>query len=149
MNVSKLMPLVLALSVGCSTQSVQTRPTTSSSAGGATSAQAAAEAFLGAVRTQDLTALSLVWGTAQGPSRASLPAEQVEMRGTIMMRYLKHDSAQLLDNSTAAGGLRMMRVELTCNGRRATTTLTAVPTAEGRWYVQNVELEPVRDLCRT
>ncbi|HEY0997752.1 MAG TPA: hypothetical protein VGD77_17315 [Gemmatimonadaceae bacterium] len=147
MTVKKLMLALLVLAGACTTRTVASTPQPAS-AGGATSPRAAASAFLSAVRQQDLGALGLVWGTATGPARNTMPTTELEMRGTVMMRFLRHETAQVVDDSPATGGQRLLRVELTCGVNKGQTTLTAVPTAEGRWYILSADLESARDLCR-
>src|SRR5579883_1210574 len=58
-----------AVTVAC--RSTPTRP--SGDLSGAPSARGAVERFLAAVRAQDLQAMSVVWGTKNGPSRDALP----------------------------------------------------------------------------
>lgn len=149
MTVKKLMLALLVLAGACTTRTVSSTPQPApAGAGGAASPQAAATAFLAAVRQQDLGALGLVWGTASGPARNTMPTTELEMRGTVMMRFLKHETAQVVDDSPGTGGQRLLRVELTCGVNKGQTTLTAVPSAEGRWYVLSADLESARDLCR-
>ncbi len=147
MTVKKLMLALLALAGGCATRTVAGSPQPVAAVG-ATSARAAADAFLSAVRQQDLGALGLAWGTASGPARNTMPTTELEMRGAVVMRYLKHETAQVIEDNAGTGGQRLLRVELTCGVNKGQTTLTAVPTAEGRWYILSADLEAVRDLCR-
>ena len=109
----------------------------------------ALDAFLAAVRTQDLQAMSAAWGDKDGPVRDSnrLGREEVESRELIMMCYFKHDRYRVLGEQPAAGGERVMSVEL-IKGTLSRTTNFFMTNAGDRWYVRTADMEPVRDLCK-
>ena len=108
----------------------------------------ALDAFLAAVRNQDLQAMAGAWGDKDGSVRESnkIPREDVERRELIMMCYLKHDRYRVLGDQPAAGGERVMQVQLTKGTLSRTTNFFLVNAGE-RWYVRTADLEPVRDLC--
>lgn len=115
---------------------------------GAPTPALAVERFLGSARAQDLQAMSAVWGTAKGPARDVVDRSQLEQRELIMMCYLTHDSYQVLSEGPAVGGKRSFAVQLRRGDLSRATTIVAVPGPSNRWYVEQVALEPLRDLCQ-
>jgi hypothetical protein len=123
-------------------------PVAGNSAAGAASPRLAIDAFLGAVRAQDLQAMSGVWGDKNGPVRdtKAFSREEMEQRELILIRCLKHDSFRVLGDSPALDGERLMRVELV-RGTVAKSTDFSLARGGDRWYVRTVALDPVKDLC--
>ncbi|HEX6533957.1 MAG TPA: hypothetical protein VF041_05140 [Gemmatimonadaceae bacterium] len=117
--------------------------------GGEVTARRAVESFLGAVRAQDLQAMSLIWGTSKGPARDVVDRAQLEKRELIMQCYLGHDSFRILTDTPQKPDTHVLQVSLTKGTITRETTFTAVLGPHDRWYVQDAELEPVRDLCAT
>lgn len=109
----------------------------------------ALDAFLSAVRAQDLQAMSLAWGDKEGPVRDNkkLARDEVEQRELIMMCYFKHDRYRVLSEQQAAGGERIMEVELS-RGTLSRRTNFFLANGGDRWYVRTAEMEPVKDLCQ-
>lgn len=136
--------LGLLLSAACSTS------TTIQPGAGVTPAgpRPALDAFLSAVRSQDLQAMSAAWGDRDGAVRDSkrLGRDEVEHRELIMMCYFKHDRYRVLSEQPGAGGERVIQVELT-RGTLSRTTNFFLVSAGDRWYVRTAEMEPVKDLC--
>jgi hypothetical protein len=118
-----------------------------SSVGGATSARAAVASFLATARNEDLQAMALIWGTAAGPARNTIPQEELEKRELIMMCFLRHDRHQIVSDAGSTGGQRRIEAELQQGTLTRTTAFTVVPSADGRWYVQSFDMEALRDLC--
>jgi hypothetical protein len=144
--VRKLMlGLALLAASACST----TSRVESAGAGAASGPRPALDAFLSAVRSQDLQAMSLAWGDREGPIRDNkkLARDEVERRELIMMCYFRHDRYRVLSDQQAAGGERMLQVELS-KGTLSRTTNFFVVNAGDRWFVRNAEMEPVKDLCK-
>ena len=108
----------------------------------------ALDAFLAAVRSQDLQALSGAWGNKDGPVRDSkvFSREEMEQRELVLVRCFKHDKFRVLGEAPGADGERVFQVELT---RGTLARVTDFYTARGhdRWYVRNANMEPVKDLC--
>ena len=115
--------------------------------GGATSARAAVASFLAAAKNEDLQAMGLIWGTAAGPARNSIPREELEKRELIMICFLRHDRYQLLADAGSTGGHRRIEAELEKGTLVRTTAFTVVPAPDGRWYVQSFDMDPLRDFC--
>jgi len=115
--------------------------------GGAATARAAVAEFLAAARNEDLQAMALIWGTAVGPARNTIPRDELEKRELIMICFLSHDRYRMVADGGATNGQRRIEVELERGTVSKTTAFTAVPAADGRWYVQSFDMEAVRELC--
>lgn len=107
----------------------------------------AVDAFLDAVRTEDLQAMGAAWGTASGPARNTIERTELEKRVIIMQCYLQHDSYRVLGETPGEGGRRVVRVELTRGTEKRQPALYTVQGPRGRWYVESVEIAAVRDFC--
>jgi hypothetical protein len=140
--------LLAAGIVACGPRSTQTAPAPQQSIGASTP-RAAVDRFLGAVRVQDLQAMSIIWGTANGPARDQMPQDQLERRELIMQCYLLHDQARIVRETVGTSGRPEFLVELTKGRLVRTTTFYAVQGPDDRWFVENVDLEPVQDLCQS
>lgn len=114
---------------------------------GAVTARRAVEDFLAAARAQDLQAMSVVWGTSEGPARDVVPRDQLEKRELIMQCYLSHDKFTIMNDAPGQNGKRVFEVSLSKGSLTRQTTFTAVRGPSDRWYVENFQPEPVRDLC--
>jgi len=108
----------------------------------------ALDAFLSAVKSQDLQAMSAAWGDKNGAVRdsKSLSRAEVEQREVILMRCFKHDSFRIVSEVSAPDNERQFQVELT---RGTVKRVTDFFTVHGRdrWYVRSAAMDPVRDLC--
>ena len=114
---------------------------------GAPTPQLAVEHFLTAAKAQNLQALAMAWGTDKGPARDVVDRSQIERRELIMMCYLNHDSYRVRSEGPAQEGRRAFIVDLNRGGLVRTTTVTTVPGPAQRYYVEQVALEPLTDLC--
>lgn len=112
---------------------------------GAASPTAAIQQFLAAAKREDLVAMSLVWGTADGPARKAMPQKELERREFIMMKCLAHEKASVGSSSPGEGGRLRFPVELTLLTKSAKPIFTVVKGAHQRWYVENLELDQLRD----
>jgi len=114
---------------------------------GAPTPAVAIERFLGAAKSQDLQALSMIWGTEKGPARDVVDKSQIEKRELIMMCYLNHDTYRVKSEGLAPEGKRVFNVELQRGQMARTTAFTTVQGPASRYYVESVALEPLADLC--
>jgi hypothetical protein len=155
--VRKLLLVCLLFAGACKSHTVEvpvTTPSPSSApvagtgAAGAASPRLALDAFLSAIRAQDLQAMSGVWGDKNGPARDSkvFSREEMEQRELYLIRCLKHDSFRVLSDSPAADGERIMRVELV-RGTLPRATDFSMARGGDRWYVRTFALAPLNDLC--
>lgn len=108
----------------------------------------AVEQFLAAVNAQDLQAMSVVFGTAHGPSRDNMDREQLEKRLIILQCYFYHDKSRILGESPGEGGHRVFNVELTRGPLTRTPRFYTIRGPDDRWFVDNMEIAAVREFCR-
>ncbi len=152
----KLLLVVLMFAGACRSRTVEVPVTTApspppvagSGLAGAASPRLALDGFLGAIRAQDLQAMSGVWGDKNGPVRDAkvMSREDMEQRELYIIRCLKHDSFRVLGDSPALDGERLMRVELV-RGTVAKSTDFSLARSGDRWFVRTFALDPVKDLC--
>lgn len=152
----KLLLIGLLFAGACRSRTVEVpvvtaaTPAPASNVAGAATPRLAVDAFLAAVRNQDLQAMSGVWGDKSGPVRDAkvMSREDMEQRELYLIRCLKHDGFRVLGDAAAADNERVLRVELS---RGTVTRVTDFYTARGkdRWFLRTANLEPVRDLCTT
>jgi hypothetical protein len=142
-----LVLLALAACAQATTTSNGTIANPNPNAVGANSARAALEQFLSGVKAQDVQAMSQVWGTTRGAAREQIPREELEKRILIMQCYFSHDSYRVVGESPNERG-RSFRIALTKGNLIRETSFFTVRGPSDRWYVENAEMDPVKDLCR-
>lgn len=114
---------------------------------GAASSHLAVEQFLAAARAQDLQAFSAIWGSERGPARDVVDRSQLEKRELTMMCYLTHDRFEISGDVTPKPGEHDYTLELTRGTQTRETKMTTVQGPAERWYVLDVQLAPLQDLC--
>ncbi len=141
--------LLAAALVGCGKKSPSTTATpTGDSRTGASSARAAVETMLEASRAQDLQAISAVWGNEKGPLRDRIQRADLEKRTLVMVCLLNNDRYAVTNERTDPGAGRMFDVAITRGSMTRETRAHAVQAPSGRWYVLEIEPNPLRDLCQ-
>ena len=117
---------------------------------GAANARTAVLAFLDAAKSQDLQALSAVWGSTEGSVRdaGAIPRDELEKRELVMMCYLSHETHQILSDAPAANNERVVSAQLRRGTLSRTANFYAVADPGGRWYVRAFDMESLTDLCR-
>ena len=123
-------------------------PRTSSSLTGGTSARAAVQEFLDAVKAQDIQAMSVLFGTSHGPARDNMNREELEKRLVILQCYFNHDKARFVSENPGDQGHRIVQFELTRGNVTRTPSFYSIQGPSGRWYVDNMTIADVRDFCR-
>jgi len=113
--------------------------------GGAATPNAAIEQFLGAAQRKDLPAMASVWGTEKGPASKSMPKKELERRELIMIQCLAHEKATPGTPAPSEAGRLLVPVEMVLLTRKAKPTFTMVKSPGGRWYVENFEIDQLRD----
>lgn len=142
------MTAVLLFLAACAAPIANPGPAPSTNDGlGALAPRLAADAFLEAVRTEDLQAIGATWGTSRGPARETIERTELEKRAIILQCYLQHDSYRVLGEVPGEAGRRVVRVEITRGTQKRQPSLHTVQGPRGRWYVENVDLAAVRDFC--
>ena len=147
----KLLLIGLLFAGACQTRTVEVpAPAPVAAAPVAAGPRPALDAFLAAIRAQDLQALAIAWGDKNGPVRDSkvFSRQEMEQRELILIRCFKHDRARVLNETPAADNERAFQVELV---RGTVTRVTDFFTAKGpdRWYVRSGDMASVKDLCST
>lgn len=124
-------------------------PRDGATAGAATSRDAV-EAFMRAVKLQDLQTMSAVWGTLRGPAREQIEREELEKRLIIIQCKLDHDRWSYAEDRPRllAGGKQEFRVRITQKQAEGVTSFSTILGNDGRWYVEIVDLEPLGEFCR-
>lgn len=119
------------------------------STAGAASAQQSVEVFMRAVKAQDLQTMSAVWGTSRGPAREQMDREQLEKRLIVIQCKLDHDNWSFAEDRPRLlqGGKQDFRVRLKQRRAEATTSFTTILGPQNRWFVEIVDMEPLRDFC--
>jgi hypothetical protein len=114
---------------------------------GAAAPRLAVEQFMAAARAQDLQAFSSVWGTEKGAARDVVDRSQLEKRELTMMCYLTHDKFEISSEVTPKPTEHDFQVQLMRGNVAKETKVTVVQGPSERWYVQDVQLEPLQALC--
>lgn len=140
-----LLTIALGGVAACQPTPPSTRATDSSP--GAPTPEAAVQRFFNAARAQDLQSMSNVWGTSKGPARDNMDRAELEKREVILQCYFNNDSFRILGISPTSEGRRTARVELVRAGKTRTPTVYAVQGPSARWYVENLDIAAVRDMC--
>lgn len=157
-----LYSLLLATAAGGCTRTIQSTETSipgviapsgvggAGDAVGAANGKAAVEGFLTAVKAQDLQTMSAIWGTAKGPARDQLKRDDLEKRLIIMQCALTHDKWVFLEDRPRlqTGGRQEFQLELTQGPRTAKTTILTVSGPAGKWFVEDINLLPMKEFCR-
>lgn len=112
---------------------------------GAESPNAAIQQFLAASRRKDLTAMAAVWGTEKGPASQNMNQRELERRELIMIQCLPHEQATLGTPAPSEAGRLRIPVELTLLALKAKPVFTVVRGPKDRWYVENLEIDQLRD----
>lgn len=117
---------------------------------GAENGLKAVEAFLLGARTQNLRAMSLVWGNDKSPVSERIPREELEKRLIVLQCLLTHDKWSLLSEAPQllSGGRQEYQVRLQQKQLSARTKFTTVAGRGGRWFVEDIQVDELKDFCR-
>ena len=117
---------------------------------GAVTGKAAVEGFLKAVKAQDLQTMSALWGTTRGAARDQMKREDLEKRLIIMQCTLMHQKWAFIEDRPRlqTGGRQEFQLEMSQAERSAKTSIVTVSGPGGRWFVEDINLLPLKDFCR-
>lgn len=117
---------------------------------GATSARAAVESFLSAARAQDLRGMSAVWGNEKGPTADRIKRDELEKRLIVLQCLLTHDKWEFAEDRArlVTGGRQEYMVTLYQKQLKGQTKFTTVAGQGGRWFVEDLTLDGLKDFCR-
>ena len=130
--------LLLPLAAACATLR-------GGSTAGADSPTTAIQRFLDSAKRRDLAAMEQVWGTDKGVASATMSRKELERRELIMMQCLHHEKATLGASGPSEGGRLKLPVEMTVGTKRATPAFTVVRDSGNRWFVENFDIDQLRD----
>jgi hypothetical protein len=116
---------------------------------GAAAPRLAVEQFMAAVKAQDLQAMSVVWGTAQGAARDQMSRSELDQRLIVIQGCYTHDRFQIIEETPAPDGKRFVKVSITRARRTKTPNFSLVKGPSDRWYVLDADFATMRDMCRT
>lgn len=156
-----LLALAVAVGTGCTTYTVDTPAA-------AVGAQLSVERFLQAANERDVQAMGRLFGTPDGPAmdtggtfgcmfkkigswfggRSCVDKQEVEIRMDAIASILQHRDYRVVGEQRVAGRTTPTTRVLVDMTTELGVGVTAVPfevvrTGEGRWLVQNVDLERV------
>jgi hypothetical protein len=115
---------------------------------GAATSPAAIDAFMAAIRAQDLQALGAIWGTPNGPARNRLSSDVLQERELTMLCYLHHDSYTVMGNAPGMNGGRVYSVQLKYKGLSHVGQFDVGRATDGRYYVYSVgNFTDFQDFC--
>lgn len=138
---------VLALTLACRPQ----QPSASAPAPGASTPRAAVDGILGALKSGDIQAVTTMWGTARGPVRddSRFKRAELEQRIVLMQRCFSHDSYRVVGQVAGQQGGQGFEVDLRRGANTRRTRINAVQAKKGkRWFVDNLDVDAVRDFCQ-
>jgi hypothetical protein len=115
--------------------------------GGATPAEAVTM-MLAAAKAEDLQAVGAVWGDTDGLTREKWPRSEFEMRAFYVVKCLRNDKYQILNEGGAANGRRVATVQITKGAVTTQTNFRVVKGKNGRWLVEQADLEPMTKICQ-
>ncbi len=117
---------------------------------GAATGKAAVEGFLKAVKAQDLQTMSAIWGTNKGAARDLMKREDLEKRLIIMQCTLTHDRWAFIEDRPRlqTGGRQEFQIEMFQGQRSAKTSIVTVSGPGNRWFVEDINLLPLKEFCR-
>jgi hypothetical protein len=142
--VKKLAIVALLVVAGCRGQIAGSVPATS---GGANSPREAIERFLSTAKSQDYDAMGLVFGSAEGPARATIAKAELEKREFIFMRCMRHDRFLIGSETATPVGERVIGAQLWFKDLTASTNFTVVEGPSRRWYVKEFKLDDLQTIC--
>jgi hypothetical protein len=145
-NVTRRIAVALMLALGA----CRSGGGSSSVAGtvGADGPRQAAEQFLASIRSEDVQATSIIWGSSKGPARELIRDRvELEKRILVMQCNINHDSYKIVGDVPVDATRRSLRVELRRGQMTAQTTMVATQGPNQRWFIENTDLAPLRGFC--
>lgn len=89
--------------------------------------------------------MAAVWGTERGLASRTMGTKELERRELIMIQCLSHEKAVLGTPAQSEGGRLRIPVQVTASDRKATPMFTVVRGPKNRWFVENFEIDQLRD----
>jgi hypothetical protein len=98
--------------------------------------------FMQAVRDSNLTRMSQLWGSTQGPSSETGNPPGFDKRLVIMQAYLRADSSKIVSDVSIVGddAHRRLVVAIYRNGCLKQVPATMLRLKSGGWIVNSIDL---------
>ena len=123
-------------------------PVPSATVAGALGPKQAAEQFLASIKSEDVQATSIIWGSSKGPARELIrDRSELEKRILVMQCNLNHDTYKIISDLPGEGLKRNIKVELRFRQLTAQTMMVATQGPNQRWFIENTDLAPMRGFC--
>jgi hypothetical protein len=109
------------------------------------------DGILRALKVGDVQAVSTVWGTARGPVRDDdrFKRTELEQRIVLMTRCFNHDSYEIARQVAGQNEGTGFDVDLRRGRTTRRTRINAVQAKKsGRWFVDNLDVDSVKDFCQ-
>jgi hypothetical protein len=104
----------------------------------------ALDQFLAAAQAKDIPRMGRLWGTARGPAVEWMSDSTLNMRLSIVQRYLTANGFRIVEGPLAVSGhpdRRLYRVELQRSQCVHVQPIELVQARRGGWLVYDVHLE--------
>jgi hypothetical protein len=108
--------------------------------------RAAVDAFMHAVPTRDVQALSKIWGTPEALLHDRIPAAQFTQRAVMLMCHLANDRYEILGTRPADDGVDVA-MRFTSAGVERRGVLHAVAATSGGWRVEAIDVDAGGEQC--
>lgn len=118
---------------------------------GSPTAEQAVRSFLDAARQRDYQTMGRQFGTREGPAEQELGVAEVEQRMVVLAGLLRHDGYELQRRNLSRFGQHRTGFVAEMTGTRrarrgngdfvARLPIVAVSTDEGRWFVEQLEMD--------
>ncbi|MGE5758791.1 MAG: hypothetical protein ACM37V_00370 [Gemmatimonadota bacterium] len=105
--------------------------------------------FLEAAQTRDIQKMGQLWGTARGPAVEWMPDSTLQMRLTVVQRYLGANGYRVVEGPLAVPGhadRRLFRVELQRAQCVHVQPIELIQARRGGWLVYDVHLESANEV---
>lgn len=113
---------------------------------GSPTSEMAVRRFFNGVNAKDYMAMGRQFGTREGPAEARLGTTNLEQRMVVLAGLLQHEELSLRREDLAQLGPHRSRFVATLTGTRegrVNLPVVTARTAEGRWYVERIEVDPL------
>lgn len=104
--------------------------------------------FLAAAQANDIPRMGRLWGNARGPAVEQMADSTLQMRLTIMQRYLSANGYRIVEGPLAVPGhtdRRLFRVELQRAQCLHVQPIELIQAHRGGWLVYDVHLESANE----
>lgn len=107
--------------------------------------------FLQAAQAKDLAQMGRLWGTARGPAAEWMSDSTLQMRMTVVQRYMSANGYRIIEGPLAVPGhtdRRLFRVELQRAQCLHVQPIEVIQARRGGWLVYDVHLESANETGR-